>query len=87
MEILKYLKLALKYSTYVNAPTFTFHHWQNYPLPLTTVNLPAADIVQEGELSVHQAGQEGDLSIRTVEEPLRIVNNVKKKTLVNYVIE
>lgn len=26
-----------------------------------TVNLPASDVVQEGELGVHQAGQQGDL--------------------------
>lgn len=28
---------------------------------LEAVDVPAADVVQEGELGVHQAGQEGDL--------------------------
>lgn len=37
---------------------------QNHVLPFS-VNLPASDVVQEGELSVHQAGQESDLPVRT----------------------
>ncbi|KAF3855226.1 hypothetical protein F7725_023281 [Dissostichus mawsoni] len=32
-------------------------------IPPSVVNSPAADVVQEGELRVHEAGEESDLSI------------------------
>ena len=33
---------------------------ENHRMPVV-VNSPSSDVVQEGEFSVHQAGQEGDL--------------------------
>lgn len=33
-------------------------------IPPCVVNSPAADVVQEGELGVHEAGEESDLSVR-----------------------
>lgn len=33
-------------------------------LAVGNVNLPASDVVQEGQLGVHQAGKEGHLPVR-----------------------